>query len=230
MSARLLVDLLRDPSGAALLDVWAWNGVISAARAERLLGTLAVWLEGIGVPPEVNSILAEAKLDAEIDTYRDMINDRQLEGSLALLKKLLHREEATASGRILFRIKANIGAAHLNLGHEVPATDWLLAAYDHAPMEPKAIANKALAHLLRGEWDEVLRMGRENLTSEAADDSLSSHVIQAARFAGITLRGRTRLMYLTTAVPGMSSSRKVPSASAATVMKEIRVPCSSRLP
>lgn len=65
MSARLLVDLLRDPSGAALLDVWAWNGVISAARAERLLGTLAVWLEGIGVPPEVNSILAEAKLDAE---------------------------------------------------------------------------------------------------------------------------------------------------------------------
>ncbi len=65
MSARLLVDLLRDPSGAALLDVWAWNGVISAARAERLLGTLAVRLEGAEVPSELTDILADARLDAE---------------------------------------------------------------------------------------------------------------------------------------------------------------------
>lgn len=64
MSARLLVDLLRDPSRAADLDVREWNGVISAARAERLLGTLAVWLEAVEVPPELAVILADARLDA----------------------------------------------------------------------------------------------------------------------------------------------------------------------
>lgn len=64
MSARLLVDLLRDPFRAAALDWRAWNGVISAARAERLLGTLAVRLEGAEVPYELAAILADARLDA----------------------------------------------------------------------------------------------------------------------------------------------------------------------
>ena len=64
MSARLLIDLLRDPSRAAALDARAWNGVISAARAERLLGTLAVRLEAVEVPPELAAILADARLDA----------------------------------------------------------------------------------------------------------------------------------------------------------------------
>ncbi len=65
MSARALVDLLRDPSGASGLDAWAWNGVISAARAERLLGTLAVRLEAVDVPAEVAAIFADARLEAE---------------------------------------------------------------------------------------------------------------------------------------------------------------------
>lgn len=65
MSARLLVDLLRDPSRAAALDWRAWNGVISAARAERLLGTLAVRLEGADVPSELAAILVDARQDAE---------------------------------------------------------------------------------------------------------------------------------------------------------------------
>lgn len=65
MSARLLVDLLRDPSRASVLDAGAWNGVVSAARAERLLGTLAVRLEAAEVPPELTGILVDARLDAE---------------------------------------------------------------------------------------------------------------------------------------------------------------------
>ncbi len=65
MSAAVLVALLRDPSGTAPPDAPGWAGVIAAARAERLLGTLATRLEGLAVPADVAPILADARVDAE---------------------------------------------------------------------------------------------------------------------------------------------------------------------
>lgn len=65
MSAVLLVRALRDPASVAGLSGAAWNGLIAAARAERLIGTLAYRLEGIGVPDAVGPILADARFEAE---------------------------------------------------------------------------------------------------------------------------------------------------------------------
>lgn len=65
MSAARLVATLREPSAAARFDPGAWNAVIAAARAERLIGTLAHRLEGKDVPASVAAILADARLDAE---------------------------------------------------------------------------------------------------------------------------------------------------------------------
>lgn len=65
MSAAMLVDLLREPDSAAALPADRWNGVIAAARAERLLATLAHRLEGVALPEAVRPILADARLDAE---------------------------------------------------------------------------------------------------------------------------------------------------------------------
>ena len=67
MSARLLVEALRDPSGTRLWNAEAWNGVISAARAERLLATLAHRLDGVDIPEPAAHILADSRLDAERD-------------------------------------------------------------------------------------------------------------------------------------------------------------------
>lgn len=67
MSGRLLADLLREPEGAASLCAESWNGVIAAARAERLLATLAVRVSTIPVPDRVRAIFADALLDAERD-------------------------------------------------------------------------------------------------------------------------------------------------------------------
>ena len=65
MSAALLVELLRTPERAASLAPPQWNGAISAARAERLLGTLAHRLEGVDVVEAVRPILADARFDIE---------------------------------------------------------------------------------------------------------------------------------------------------------------------
>ncbi len=64
MSAARLVQALRDPAAVRGLDAKGWNALIAAARAERLIGTLAFRLEGIAVPDAVRAILADARLDA----------------------------------------------------------------------------------------------------------------------------------------------------------------------
>lgn len=65
MSAmRTLVAALRDPASVATLDRDAWTALVSVARAEALLATLAHRVEGQPVPPEVEPTLAAARRDA----------------------------------------------------------------------------------------------------------------------------------------------------------------------
>nr|WP_087573395.1 nucleotidyltransferase family protein [Sphingomonas sp. CDS-1] len=65
MSARLLVQALRDPDGVMALDARRWNDLIAMARAERLIGTLALRIEDRPVPEAVRPILSDARLEAE---------------------------------------------------------------------------------------------------------------------------------------------------------------------
>ncbi|WP_176591572.1 nucleotidyltransferase family protein [Sphingobium sp. EM0848] len=65
MSARLLVRALRDPGGVAALDGRGWNSLIAMARAERLIGTLALRIGERPVPMAVRPILMDARADAE---------------------------------------------------------------------------------------------------------------------------------------------------------------------
>lgn len=59
--ARLLVRALRDPASVGQCD---WTALISAARAEQLIGSLAFRMEGQGVPPRIAAIFEAARLDA----------------------------------------------------------------------------------------------------------------------------------------------------------------------
>ncbi|KEQ52374.1 nucleotidyltransferase family protein [Sphingobium chlorophenolicum] len=65
MSAPLLVRSLRDPGSVATLDAQGWNALIAAARAERLIGTLAFRIGKRTVPGAVRPILDDARLDAD---------------------------------------------------------------------------------------------------------------------------------------------------------------------
>ena len=60
--AKLLVDALRAPASLRDPD---WNALIAAARAERLIGTLAHRLDGRPVPAKVAEMLDLARRDAE---------------------------------------------------------------------------------------------------------------------------------------------------------------------
>lgn len=65
MSARLLIHALRDPASTASLDAADWTGLIAAARAEQIVGTLAHRLNGLPMPDTAARILADARASAE---------------------------------------------------------------------------------------------------------------------------------------------------------------------
>ena len=65
MAAELLVSALRDPASVAVLQDTDWTALITAARAESLIGSLACRLDGQTVPENVQAILDEAKIHTD---------------------------------------------------------------------------------------------------------------------------------------------------------------------
>ena len=63
--ARTLARALADPSSAAGLDAEGWTSLLAMARAEQLIGTLALRLDGLAMPNGVKAILADARAAAE---------------------------------------------------------------------------------------------------------------------------------------------------------------------
>ncbi|MDO7840990.1 nucleotidyltransferase family protein [Sphingomonas immobilis] len=61
----LLARILRAPGEAAVLDAAGWTDLIGIARAEQMIGTLAMRLQGVAVPEGVARILADARASAE---------------------------------------------------------------------------------------------------------------------------------------------------------------------
>jgi hypothetical protein len=64
-AARLLVTALRDPQSVSGLSGADWTGLVAAARAERLLGTLAHRVDPRMAPPAVARLLADARETAK---------------------------------------------------------------------------------------------------------------------------------------------------------------------
>jgi hypothetical protein len=63
--AGLLVAALREPRSAECLKPSEWTSLISIARAESLMGSLAYRLEGLALPDKVERLLDDARKDAE---------------------------------------------------------------------------------------------------------------------------------------------------------------------
>ena len=65
VSGHLLARALADPSCVATLDAAGWTDLLAIARAEQLIGTLALRLDGLAMPAAVQAILGDARAAAE---------------------------------------------------------------------------------------------------------------------------------------------------------------------
>ncbi len=66
MTAAGVAALLADPAGATGLDRSAWTDILCAARAERLLASLACRLRGLDLPEDVQGVLDRAGVEADV--------------------------------------------------------------------------------------------------------------------------------------------------------------------
>ncbi|KQN31460.1 hypothetical protein ASF00_01245 [Sphingomonas sp. Leaf34] len=62
--ARILARTLADPARVAGLDADGWTALLTMARAEQLIGTLALRVDGLPMPGAVKAILADARAAA----------------------------------------------------------------------------------------------------------------------------------------------------------------------
>ncbi|WP_336965054.1 nucleotidyltransferase family protein [Sphingobium aquiterrae] len=85
MSAAVLAHALRDPGSTGALDGAGWNALVAMARAERLIGTLAMRLQDRVVPDPIAAILADARLDAERERRQALWEADRAQAALAPL-------------------------------------------------------------------------------------------------------------------------------------------------
>lgn len=171
------------PPEGGLLSILLERDQANARLITEMKDSLTALTVNLGGPTEQTNRL-EAHWDTQIDQYRDMVNSGEAETALGLFRALYTYIKAEASGRILFRLDGNIANCLFRLRREEEAASVLIAAYDHAPLEPMALPNKALGLLLAGDHEAVLRMGLEFYASSDVNEQFSAHVIQAASVSG----------------------------------------------
>ncbi|WP_262028900.1 tetratricopeptide repeat protein [Microvirga sp. Mcv34] len=129
-------------------------------------------------PPSPDPL--EAYLNQDIDRLRDEARHKDPREALKDFQSLLARLPSHASGTILFRVKANIAFQHFASDNLEAASRWWLEAYDHAPQDPRAAANKILALWMGGDPLSAVEFGRSVLRADPANELAASYIPQAA--------------------------------------------------
>lgn len=158
------------------------NTGLAEAQFETLKNKLSNITAQLADASEVdNRDAIDDLLNSNVDEIADLIKQHKSITALQLLEKLYVRVAANASGKIRFRIKANIGICHHLNGNNEKASEFLLDAYAQAPNEPKAISNKVLALLLQGKPKEAFDFGNVQLLKNPSNEALAGYVLQASR-------------------------------------------------
>ena len=124
----------------------------------------------------------EAHLDGEIDSFCELLKQGRPKTAFDLLTGLQQRLGASASDRVHFRLKANIGYCLIELGRENEGLDLLLEACEHTPDTPKSYANQAVANLFKGNWQKVIEIGHRGLAADPENEELAGYFVQGLRF------------------------------------------------
>ena len=119
-------------------------------------------------------------LEEEVDRHRVILQQGQPRRALSALREMLNRLRFDIDPHVLFRIKANLGQCHAALGEYEEAAEFLRQAVEHAPSNPKSIANNVLLRILNDQWGDAFAEGRRALEIHNDNEDLVFYVVQAA--------------------------------------------------
>ena len=122
----------------------------------------------------------DAKYHQLIDVYKELVPTNAAT-ALGLLVKLQGRLGDDVPNSIRFRVATNIAACQLELGDVEKAATGFIAAWDLAPDDPRAIANKALGFLLQDDFQAVKRYAEPMLSEHPDNAALAAYYIYSLR-------------------------------------------------
>lgn len=122
--------------------------------------------------------------DAQIDAYRDMLNDGRVNSAFELFTKLEDRLASSDEPRVRARVRANIGLCHHRLGDEERAGECLLEAYAIYPDDDRIATNRILGLQLLRRFDASIEAAEERLQDKPDDEHAAGFVFQGAMFLG----------------------------------------------
>ena len=133
----------------------------SSARIEKQIAGLTDLVGKLAAPQskgdEVNKLVAK-----QLDLVREKIRQDRITEALDILVSI--KDEAlSADSFTQFRWHTNLGACLLGEDREAEAAQEYLLAFDHAPADEKALANRARAFLLLRRLQEGLDVCEEGL-------------------------------------------------------------------
>ena len=136
------------------------------------------------VPTATPVELDHAEISAEyhqlIDAIRELLATNP-NAALDLLLKLQERLGDNASVYIRFRVATNIAACRLELGDVETAATAFIAAWELAPDDPRAIANKALGFLLRDDCHAAKGYAESMLSEHPDNAALAAYYIHSLK-------------------------------------------------
>lgn len=126
-------------------------------------------------------------LESQIDVAKQLLEKYQYTDALRHLMELKEEQWDQANDHARFRIISNIAAAKAHIGDMDEAAKDFLDGYEFQPELPKAQTNKAIAHLLKDEYQEALDQADMVLKANPIDLSATSTKIQALTHFGKSL-------------------------------------------
>ncbi len=125
--------------------------------------------------PEVEAVLNRA-----IDVIRDRLREGYPREALAAFEDLLGDLPVGTTPYVVFRLESNIGHCYLQLRDKKTALEWFDTAHAAAPSEPKAMAIKAFAMMVREDFTGAVAFAKESLAGNPESEELAATLVEAS--------------------------------------------------
>ena len=155
---------------------------LAAARADQhvMAGNVEQILAMVRSADTGSGAALDKVFDQQIDLFRDLLNQGRPDTAGQMLTDLESKLPETASNAVRSRVRAYLGFARMRQGQDAEASAFLHEAYELNPTDRKARANRALALMLEGKFDDAIESCRTLLEEDPGDALAASFAYQAA--------------------------------------------------
>jgi cellulose synthase operon protein C len=141
----------------------------------------------VSLPPEVppaSTPIDERAFFLQINGARDHLLQGQPVAAKHILESLAKAiNDIEVSDSLRFRLETNLGSCELELGNQNEAVALFEHAVQYSPDSPKAIANQALAKLLKGEYQAASELADKAMHASEGKESTSAPAIHVQALA-----------------------------------------------